>query len=283
MITVSIDDFIERFVTGYLFGDLERMSHVTVHPGEQYGGVGYPMVATTLSGMELLGGLLTPANITFNSDSGNNNFLNYWDNYFARQNPAYTGLGRLFRQLMRNGVSHTFVAKPGIFVEKGTNRQMSIDSVNRAIYLDCNVFYREFRDSFNKLVQPIIDGTITVPTSKSTMQTRLNQLSTIYSSDSVRLFSQLPVPLNPSTIDTHVRATVPVSPHFSNMGTRASGATGPLGPTGPMTTISTSSQSISSSPNNPVQNMNTTTVPLTTLSGNISPMDKATSDAPTNT
>lgn len=282
MITVSIDDFIERFVAGYLFGDLERMSQVTVHPGEQYGGVGYPMVATILSGMELLGGLLTPTAATFNPDSGNDNFLNYWDNYFAQQNPAYTGLGGLFRQLMRNGVSHTFVAKPGIFVEKGTNRQMSIDVVNREIYLDCNVLYREFRDSFDKLVQPIIDSTITASTSKSTMQARLDQLSTVYSSDSLRLFSQLPMPLNPSTINTHVRAAVPVSPHFSSVGLRASGATGPLGPTGPMTTISTSSQSTSSSSNS-VPNTNTTTVPFATLSGNMSPMDGATPDASTDT
>src|ERR1700733_7801746 len=99
---MMLNDFIDRFVEGYLFGDLNTMSQAAVPAGEQYGGGGYQMVETALAGMELLGGLLTPADRTFDVVDGNTNFLNFWDNYFARQNPSYSHLGRLYRQLMRN-------------------------------------------------------------------------------------------------------------------------------------------------------------------------------------
>lgn len=155
---------------------------------------------------------------------------------------------------MRNGISHTFVAKPGIFVEKGTNRQMSVDTTRQEIYIDCNVFYMEFEDSYSLLVKPIIDVSATSPaTTKATMQTRLDNLSTSYTGDSTRLFSGLPT-LHASTNNTGRRAQVPVSPLFSHLGVMANGASLSLGPTnhgpsGPMgtTTPTTTSTSTSTS------------------------------------
>ncbi len=45
---MTIDDFLQQFVEGYLFGDLESMSRITVLSGQTYGAAGYPMVATCL-------------------------------------------------------------------------------------------------------------------------------------------------------------------------------------------------------------------------------------------
>jgi len=220
---MTIDDFLKRFVEGYLFHDLENMAKITLPQGQNDGAAGYPIVATTLAGMELLGNLLMPNISPFDpKNKSNDYFLNYWDHYFSKQNPAYTGLGRLFRQLIRNGIAHTFVAKPGIFVEKNTNRQMSLDLSRQEIYIDYNVFSKEFEDSYWKLVRPIVDGTATsASTTKSNMQARLNDVSRVYSNDSIRLFSGLP-PLHSSTINTGKRTQVPVSPLFSS--TQTSGA-----------------------------------------------------------
>ncbi len=259
------------------------MSEVVVKPGKTFGGVGYPMVATTLAGMELLGQLLMPNTDPFDQSKGNEYFLNYWNNYFSQKYPEYTGLGRLFRQLMRNGISHTFVAKPGIFVEKGTNRQMSVDTTRQEIYIDCNVFYMEFEDSYSLLVKPIIDVSATSPaTTKATMQTRLDNLSTSYTGDSTRLFSGLPT-LHSSTNNTGRRAQVPVSPLFSHLGVMASGASLSLGPTnhgpsGPMgtTTPTTTSTSTSTSMSAATATIPpaSITMPFPTVSGTLPPKTK---------
>lgn len=223
---MTVEDFFTQFVDGYILNDLKSMADITLPAGQTSGGVGYPMVSTTLAGMELLGELLMPNTDPFNPNDGSIYFLNFWDNYFAVQNPAYTGLGRLFRQLMRNGISHTFVAKPGIFVEKGTNRQMSVDTARQEVYIDCIVFYKEFEESYMRLVRPIIDGTATsAATTKQNIQTRLDNLATAYSNDSTRLFRNLPA-LHTSTVNTSNRSQVPVSPFFSSIGVRASGASG---------------------------------------------------------
>lgn len=243
-----IDEFFERFVDGYLLGDLQSMANITVPQGKTYGGVGYPMVATTLAGMELLGQLLMPDIDPFDPDCGNDYFLNYWNNYFSKNNPTYTGLGRIFRQLARNGISHSFVAKPGILVEKGTNRQMSLDTTRNEIYIDCIVFYKEFEDSYLKLVKPIVDGALgTFLTTKSNMQTRLDNFGSAYIDDSTRLFSALPA-LHVSTINTTRRAQVPVSPFFLSHGVRASGASGLRGPVPTTTSTTTSTSNSGSSP-----------------------------------
>lgn len=235
-----IEDFFNHFVEGYLLGDLESMAEVVVPVGKIYGGVGYPMVATTLAGMELLGELLMPNTNPFNPYLGNSYFLNYWDNYFVQQNPAYTGLGMLFRQLMRNGIAHTFVAKPGIFVEKGTNRQMSIDTSRQEIYIECNVFFKEFEESYLKLVKPIVDGAVIASlTTKKNIQTRLDDLGIAYTSDSARLFSTLST-LHASTNTTGRRSQVPVSPLFASLGVLASGASGSMQPTAVLTSSSIS-------------------------------------------
>lgn len=238
---MNIDDFLKQFIEGYLFHDLESMSKIVLPAGQDDGAAGYPIIATTLAGMELLGNLLWPGRAPFDpKNKSNDYFLNYWDNYFCKLNPQYTGLGRLFRQLIRNGIAHTFLAKNGIFIEKGTNRQTSIDTVKKEIYVDCNVFYKEFEDSYLKLVKPIIDGTVpTPPTTKANMQFRLNDVNDIYSRDSARLFLSI-LPLHSSTIDTTNRTTAPVSPLFSGLG-KASGASGTASPFSPVTTHSYSS------------------------------------------
>lgn len=261
-----IDDFLKQFVEGYLFHDLESMSKITLPIGQNDGAAGYPMVATTLAGIELLGGLLMPNTDPFDPQNKSNDyFLNYWNNYLSKKHPHYTGLGRLFRQLMRNGIAHTFVAKPGIFVEKGSNRQMSIDTTRQEIYIDCNVFFKEFEDSYIKLVKPIIAGTATSPlTTKITMQTRLDSINQVYSDDSTRLFTAIPT-LHSATINTGKRSQVPVSQMFSHLGVMASGASLPASPV-PTTTVVNSSSTATIPPS--------TTVPFTTISGTLPPKTK---------
>lgn len=270
---MTIEDFLKKFVEGYLFHDLESMAKIELPDGQDDGAAGYPMVSTTLAGVELLGELLIPNTDPFNPTAGNAAFLNFWDNYLSVEYPCYTGLGRLFRQLMRNGVSHTFVAKPGIFVEKGSGRQTSIDTGRQEVFVDCNVFFRELEDVYHKRVKPIVDSTASSPlTTKANMQTRLDNMAAAYSADTNRLFASLPTPSS-SVFNVGRRAQVPLSTLpaiLSNIDARASGASGTMGPV--QTTTNTVSSPVS--PFAATATFPSTTVPFVTPSGTLPPTER---------
>lgn len=189
---MTIDEFLNKFVEGYLFHDLESMERITLPPGQSDGAVGYPMVSTVMAGIELLGNLLMPTSNAFNPNLGNDYFLNYWNNYLAKQYPIYTNLGKLFRRLVRHGIAHTFVAKPGILVTKGNNQEIKLDTTRQELYVDCNVLFNDFKQSYISLVKPIVFGIISNPlTTKPNMQARLDSMSTRYSADAKTEFDSL--------------------------------------------------------------------------------------------
>jgi hypothetical protein len=73
---MTLDEFLERFVEGYLFEDLCSMAAIKLSDGQRYGAVGYPMVMTTLAGVELLG-ILT-ATKRFHPNEGDDRFREFW-------------------------------------------------------------------------------------------------------------------------------------------------------------------------------------------------------------
>lgn len=93
---------------------------------DDYGAAGYPILATILAGMELLRAMTTNSTTGFNSSSfaGVRYFQSFWDNYLVASFPEYSGLGKLFRQLVRNGISHIYLAKMGVMVTKGTGKNL---------------------------------------------------------------------------------------------------------------------------------------------------------------
>ncbi len=195
---MTIDDFLDKFVEGYLFHDLESMAKITLPTGQNDGAVGYPMIATVMAGIELLGNLLMPNTTSFNHARGNDYFLNYWNNYLSNYKPIYSNLGSLFRKLIRHSLAHTFVAKPGILVIKGGSQQIYLDTTRQELYVDCNVLFNDFKDSYFNLIKPIMNGTTSNPlTTNTTMQARLDDMSNQYSNEATSVFGSL-TGINPS-------------------------------------------------------------------------------------
>ncbi len=174
---MGITEFLQRYVDGYLLHDLENMATFTT-PLDTDGAMGYSMMVITLAGMELLGNLLMPNTDPFKTDHSNDYFLNYWNNFFSSLYPAYKGLGRLFRQLIRHGIAHSFVGKPGIFIIKDkTTPSVSLDRERKVLCVNAVAFYRDFKNSYEKNVKTIIDGTAkSPPTNIQTMQSRLDSM-----------------------------------------------------------------------------------------------------------
>ena len=73
---MTLDQYLEQFIEGYLLEDLRSMAPIRAAKGKRYGAVGYPMVMTVLSGIEILGVLTSRA--TFNPDNGAGRFSEFW-------------------------------------------------------------------------------------------------------------------------------------------------------------------------------------------------------------
>lgn len=195
MKNITIEEFLEKYIEGYLLCDLEKMAKIELDPSEQYGGAGYPMVASILSGMELIGGLLSTS--AFIRTKGNCYFQDYWRNYLSKCCPRYNvpGLNSLFRNLVRHGLAHTFLTKMGILVTKNNaSSHLAYENQKQNILIiDAVEFYEDFKNSYLGLVKPIaFQGLSSTTVTKNSMQDRLDEMLNQYLSDSIKYFGVLP-------------------------------------------------------------------------------------------
>lgn len=192
---MTIEAFLKRFVDGYLLHDLESMANITLPAGQEDGAVGYPMVSTTLAGIELLGGLISKDKETFDPFKGGLYFSDYWDRCLVKVNKHYLGLGRLFKQLIRNGLAHNFITKPRILVVKSSNpsivgESISYDLGRGALVVDCVGFYKDFEKSYRTYIRPIVfDSEAWEIADKLAMQQRLDKMIERYSKESDKEFN----------------------------------------------------------------------------------------------
>lgn len=228
---MDIKQFLEKFVEGYLFHDLENMASLGPLPGCNDGAAGYPMVATTLAGIELIGGLISKSAFSTNPRDGSNYFHNYWNRLMTKENVGYRRLGSVFRNLIRNGLMHTFLAKHGILVTKNhpSLPHLSIDSSKNHIIVDCVAFYRDFKESYSKYVRPIVyEGVSDGITTKQDMQVRLEDMMQIYEEDSNSAF------------DAYFKGRSTLTLNNTPISSLASGASLPLGPIDPRSSLTAS-------------------------------------------
>lgn len=160
---MNISEFLERIIDGYLFPDLQNMAGCKLEDGQTGGGVGYPMLATCASGMELLGGLLDPRDYKDSVSRSREYFEHYWNKYLVRVRQEYSLYAKLFWTLVRNGVAHTYMAKAAIIVIKDAGSlHLYLSSPDagqtKTFIIDCLAFYEDFRTSYEKLVRPQLCG-----------------------------------------------------------------------------------------------------------------------------
>ncbi|HVX93224.1 MAG TPA: hypothetical protein VHA74_03895 [Candidatus Dojkabacteria bacterium] len=183
---LSTSEFFAHYIEGYLLGDLENMSKIQPDRITKLGGVCYPMVLSTLSGIEMLGTLLYPDS----TDQGREDyFLHYWDNYLVKVDSQYENLGTLFYNLLRHSLAHTFLTKHGIGIWKKGNKSLliNLNSKDFKIIVDCNLFFRDFEKSYRQFVTPVINNDIE---KLSLITLRLETLKSRFEADSLKYFNE---------------------------------------------------------------------------------------------
>ncbi|NTW15191.1 MAG: hypothetical protein HGA38_02345 [Candidatus Moranbacteria bacterium] len=186
---MNLDKFIEQYIKGYLFQDLKKMIGITLSDEERYGAAGYPILSTSVAGMELLGWMINVSIInnktkTDRKESTGSDFLFFWDHFMVPTNPLkYSGKGKLILNLVRHGIAHTFLAKPGILVTKNNSAHHMEVSQDSYLVVDAISFVKDFKNAFQIWESRIGD-------SKNLMEFRLKILLNKYTKDSSNAFKE---------------------------------------------------------------------------------------------
>jgi hypothetical protein len=186
---MTLDQYLERYVEGYLFGDLHSMAAVKVRG--PYGGVGYPMVMATLSGIELLGVLTSDVGFDKKKRDGDKRFRDYWQQYLYRNHPARQRIANAIYELVRHGLAHTYTAKPTFVVTKhGDGRHMSWSPTDdgESFWIDARIFADELIESYEQRVKPRLTADAAF---KRQMELRYGELRDVYAEDFDDMKSQL--------------------------------------------------------------------------------------------
>jgi hypothetical protein len=110
----DLQEFLDRNVSGYLFGDIQSLIDV---PPSGAGGCNYPLLQTVLAGIELLGTLLSDE--PFDPYRGGRLcFARFWRERLYPIDVARGQAGEAVYQLARHGLAHCFVAKAPVYVSK---------------------------------------------------------------------------------------------------------------------------------------------------------------------
>jgi hypothetical protein len=150
---MDIKDFLTQVVDGYLVRDLESMSPILAKEGEVGGGVGYPMLMTIISGIELLGSLLTAVEFDPEDRKYEARFKHYWDNYLQAQNPNYSGFSNIIYSLVRHGLAHNFLAAVNVFVYKDPDYTDHLKLSDGQLYINVTAFTEDFVKSYKEIAK----------------------------------------------------------------------------------------------------------------------------------
>jgi hypothetical protein len=178
-----LNEFLDEYIEGYLFGDLENMATIPTAPT---GAAAWPMVISVLSGMELLGALLFDQ--PFNAHKGDTYFSHYWTHFLGAAYPEYQSIpggDGLIRSLVRHGLAHSFLTAPGIMVTKNrTNHLRFYPAPLNTLSIDSLQFTDDFVGSYKARACPIVCGTplsLGARTiSRESMQDRLVEIGNHY-------------------------------------------------------------------------------------------------------
>jgi hypothetical protein len=195
---LDLDECLRVVVEGYLFGDLDSMKNeVTM---KEMGAVCYPMMMAVLAGSELLGALT--------GGRKDHEVEHYWKHWLSKVEPKYGELGRVAQDLLRNGLMHIYLTKPGIGVRRDKPKQ-HLREIAGALMFNCVVLADDFRRSYEEHAKAEIEA------KRGRGQGRLNELMGDATKKSERILG-----------DLHADVIVPLSPAEVAGGTIVTGASG---------------------------------------------------------
>ncbi|HVQ44162.1 MAG TPA: hypothetical protein VMT30_04325 [Candidatus Saccharimonadia bacterium] len=150
MQTNTLDAFLDRYISGYLLDDIESIQSKI--PVSDEGNGAYLVTGAICSGIELLGTLLQE-----HKESGAFPFDHYCAHYLSEVDERYKALGVFGRQLIRNGIAHTFSTKGLIAVTRQGSREnthLVRYSKSELLVINANYLHEDFQAAYTEHALP---------------------------------------------------------------------------------------------------------------------------------
>ena len=158
---MRLDEFLRRFIEGYLFADVESIQR-DVHPPTADGHCGYPMLMSCLAGIEVLGVLAgaTPYSTLVAKQNKTAlkaadpylQFCRYWEDYLYTATPQREA-GMAIYQLLRHGVAHNFASKQPIQVtRREAGHHLRTDPGSGVTYIDADSLFGDLCQSYRNSI-----------------------------------------------------------------------------------------------------------------------------------
>lgn len=196
-LTIPVGSMLALGIEGYLLGDLESMG-TEIQPKE-IGACGYPMMMAVLAGSELLAALTSDAAET-------NRIETYWTTFMAKVDPRYGYLGRIAKELARNGIAHSYLTRLGVQVVRGNPTRHLTRSTSGELIFDCIELTDHFRESYEQAHGYILDN----------VEAAQRRLDALFAHDGAKVRSMLAAlpaeefPMTPVMTGTHLATPVHV-------------------------------------------------------------------------
>jgi hypothetical protein len=179
-----LDDVLERTIDGYLSYDLSTMER----DDESGNGVGFPLLMCTCSGIEFLGGLLSPTQFKA-YQMGHSYFNAYWSRVLYPPPSPRAELGGLTYSLVRHGLAHTFTLKGRIGVLRKSPDVHFVRDQNGLLIIDAVQLAHDFIDSYHlRFKQLLASGTAEF---RLAMETRLAEMEATFADQALALDAAL--------------------------------------------------------------------------------------------
>jgi hypothetical protein len=185
--SVDLDDCLRVVVEGYILGDLDSMKNEIKI--KEMGAVCYPMMMAILAGCELLGALT--------GGGKGHEVKHYWKKWLSKVEPTYGDLDRVAQDLLRNGLMHMYLTKPGIGVRRDHPEQ-HLREIGGVLVFNCVVLADDFRRSYED------HSKAEIAANRGRAQGRLNELMGDAAKQSERILGEVPAgviaPLSPAEL-----------------------------------------------------------------------------------
>lgn len=186
MIRNDFNQYIEKYIEGYLFADLKTIHEKVSRDGshhESLGNLAYLFTIAMCSAMEFLGLLLREKDAVKDGRVDASNALAHYIKYYLEPiDPKYSVLRTIGSQLVRNGISHTYATKGNIAVTRQGNREQTHFvkyGADGVIVLNPDYIYEDFLKSY-AIVKAKIKADANL---QSRVEAHYNSIRAVYTSE----------------------------------------------------------------------------------------------------
>ncbi|MGB4758703.1 MAG: hypothetical protein WBP26_01475 [Candidatus Saccharimonadales bacterium] len=162
MINNDLDNYIHKYVEGYLFADMQSIKN-DVSPDKHPGNGAYTLLLSALSAMEFIG-LLMRSELPIRQDEISGDRVDaskglgtYIKEYLSKIDPNYRVLCEIAPRLIRNGIAHTYATKGNVAITRQGDRDQShlkVYGTQEILVINVDCLMEDFLKSYNQYVKP---------------------------------------------------------------------------------------------------------------------------------